>query len=83
MSTNGDSMWVYFNDSDVSVPNIRATTDSAGHLILVFTLTDLLVVADNLVADAYNYADVIVVMENGDEYISLENAIYIVDKVAP
>ena len=80
---NGDSMLIFFNGGVDSVPNIQATSDSAGHLILRFMLDDLLVVESDLFTDEYNTADVVLVMSNGDEYIGLDDEVYIVDKLAP
>lgn len=79
----GDSIFIYFNGGSESVPNIQATRDSLGHLILRFTLEDLLVVEADLVADDFNTADVVLVMANGDEYAGTYEELYIVDKLAP
>jgi hypothetical protein len=78
---DGSGAFVYFNDSE-SVSNITATRDSLGNLILKFSLNDLLVEEDHLLADAYNDVSVVVTMENGDEYIG-EDQVYLVDKNAP
>ena len=66
---NGDSLYVYFNECIDSVPNIRATRDSLGNLILRFSLEDLLSVQNCLDIDAFNYPEVVIIMDNGDEYI--------------
>lgn len=79
----GDSVFIYFNESDDSVPNIRATRDSWGNLILKFNLEDLLAVESDLVADNFNNAYVVVVMNNGDEYSGSDDEVYLVDKKAP
>ena len=79
----GDSIFIYFNDGSDSVPNIHATRDSLGHLILRFTLEDLLAVQSDLQIDGFNNAMVVVVMRSGDEYIGSDGEVYIVDKVAP
>lgn len=80
---NGDSVFIYFNESDYSVPNIRATRDSWGNLILKFNLEDLLAGEVDLVADDFNKVDVVVVMTNGDEYSGSDDEVYLVDKKAP
>ena len=79
---NGDNIFVYFNDGEQSVENIRATRDSWGNLIVKFDLEDLLDLGDVLVTDDYNSVSVVVVMNNGDEY-SGESEVYITDKKAP
>ena len=76
---NGDSIFIYFNGCSDSVPNIRATRDSLGNLILRFSLEDLLHVQSCLDSDAYNYPEVVITMENGDEYIG-EAEVYITNK---
>ena len=79
----GDSIFVYFNDAEDTVENIRATRDSLGNLILKFNLEDLLEVGEgDLVTDGYNNVRVVVVMKNGDEY-SGESVVYIANKKAP
>ena len=78
---DGSGAFVYFNDSE-SISNITKTRDSLGNLILKFSLNDLLVEQDHLLADAYNDVTVVVTMTNGDEYIG-EDEVYIVDKKAP
>jgi hypothetical protein len=80
---DGDSIFLYFNDGSSSVPNIVATRDSLGHLILRFTLEDLLAVRADLKVDAFNNTNVVLVMRNGDEYIGSDDEVYIVDKIAP
>ena len=79
--SEGEAIFVYFNDSD-SVQDIRATRDSLGNLILRFGLEDLLAVQEALIPDALNDVTVVVVMDNGDEYIGFGD-VYIVDKKAP
>jgi hypothetical protein len=79
----GDSIFIYFNGGNDSVPNIQATRDSLGHLILRFTLEDLLAVQSDLQIDGFNNAMVVVVMRSGDEYIGSDGEVYIVDKLAP
>ena len=78
---DGDSVFIYFNGSD-TVENIRATRDSWGNLILKFNLEDLLALETYLVPDAFNDVEVVVVMNNGDEYSGL-GEVYLVDKQAP
>jgi hypothetical protein len=80
---DGDSIFIYFNGGNDSVPNIQATRDSLGHLILRFTLEDLLAVQSDLQIDGFNNAMVVVVMRSGDEYIGADGEVYIVDKLAP
>ena len=80
--SNGESVFVYFNDGEQSVENIRVTRDSWGNLILKFDLEYLLVLADDLITDAYNSVSVVVVMNSGDEYRG-ESEVYITDKKAP
>jgi len=79
---NGDSIFLYFNDSPESVQNIRATRDSLGNLILRFSIDDLLMLKDHLLSDAFNDAVVVITMTNEDEYIG-EGQVYINDKKAP
>ena len=79
---DGHSVFIYFNDGDDSVPDIRATRDSLGNLILRFNLEDLLAVESDLVTDDFNNVEVVVVMNNGDEYSGLDE-VYLVDKKAP
>jgi hypothetical protein len=81
--SNGGSAFIYFNDGAESVPNIRGTRDSVGHLILKFNLVDLLAVEDDLIPDALNSAEVVVVYNNGGEYSGVDDEVYIVDKKAP
>jgi len=80
---NGGTAFAYFNGGAESVPNIWGTRDSWGNLILKFTLEDLLVVEDDLVPDALNSAEVVVVYENGDEYSGSDDEVYILDKKTP
>lgn len=79
---NGDSIFMYFNGCEESVPNIRATRDSLGNLILRFSLDNLLIVKNCLVSDAFNEAKVVITMTNGDEYIG-EGEVFMNDKKAP
>lgn len=81
--SDGNSIFIYFNGSNDSIPNIQATRDSLGHLILRFTLEDLLAVEADLMVDDFNQTDVVLVMNNGDEYSGSDNEVYIVDKIAP
>ncbi len=76
---NGDSLFIYFNECLDSVPNIKATRDSLGNLILRFSLEDLLKVQSCLDGDVYNYPEVVITMENGDEYVG-EGEVYITGK---
>ena len=66
----GGSTFIYFNDCEDSVENITATRDSLGRLILRFALEELIALQKYLVTDGStsNTAEVVVVMENGDEY---------------
>ena len=80
---DGDSIFIYFNKSVESVPNIRATRDSWGNLILRFNLEDLMVVESDLEVDDFNNVDVVVVMNNGDEYSGSDDEVYLLDKQAP
>jgi hypothetical protein len=66
-AANGHSIFVYFNDSD-SIENIRPTRDSLGNLILRFSLEDLLVIEGWLRPNDNNDVDVLVSMDNGEEY---------------
>lgn len=79
---DGDSIFIYFNGGSNSVPNIQATRDSLGHLILRFTLEDLLAVESDLEVDGFNNALVVLVMSSGDEYIGTDSEVYIMDKVS-
>jgi hypothetical protein len=80
---NGDSAFIYFNGSDVSIQNIQITRDSQGHLILRFTLDDFLGIESDLLINGFNIADTVLVMNNGDEYIGSDSDVFIVDKIAP
>ena len=79
---NGYSISIYFNGCEDSVPDIRATRDSLGNLILRFSIENLLTVKDCLLSDAFNDVEVVITMKNGDEYIG-EGETYINDKKAP
>jgi len=81
--TDGDSIFIYFNGGSNSVPYIQATRDSLGHLILRFTLEDLLTVESDLEVDSFNNALVVLVMRSGDEYIGTDGEVYIVNKEVP
>ena len=81
--TNGESIFIYFNECDDSVPNVRATRDSVGNLILRFSMDDLLTVENCLYSDAFNDAKVVITMTNVDEYIGVDDEAYINDKKAP
>jgi hypothetical protein len=76
---DGDSMFIYFNGCVDSVPNIRATRDSLGNLILRFSLGDLLSVEDCLFMNEDNSFVAVITMDNGDEYIG-EGEVYITEK---
>jgi hypothetical protein len=75
---NGDNLFIYFNGCN-SVENVKATRDSLGNLILRFSLEDLLNVQNCLEIDAYNYPEIVITMENGNEYIG-ESVVYIAGK---
>ena len=79
---NGDSIFLYFNGCEESVPYIMATRDSVGRLILRFSIDDLLYLEDCLLPDDFNDVKVVIIMKNGDEYIG-EGEVYINDKKAP
>ena len=82
---NGDSIFIYFNDCPESVENIRAGRDSLGNLILRFALYELQVLQEGqkcLFIDAYNTAEVVITMNNGDEYSGSDEEVYIIDKRA-
>jgi len=66
-ASSGQAIFVYFNGSD-SVENIRATRDSRGNLIIKFNLVDLLKLDSHLIADTLNNTEVVVSMQNEDEY---------------
>jgi hypothetical protein len=76
---DGESAFIYFNESVDSVPNIWASRDCWGNLILRFSLEDLLTLGASLLPDEDNDVEVVVVMNNGDEY-SGEAEVYLVDK---
>jgi len=80
-TANGGEAFIYFNDSEESVDNIRATRDSLGNLILKFELGELLVLEASLVSNALNHVMAIVVYQNGDEYIGF-GEVYLTDKKA-
>ena len=66
-ASSGQAIFVYFNGSD-SVENIRATRDSRGNLIIKFNLVDLLMLQNNFNLDNLNKVEVVVSMQNEDEY---------------
>ncbi|MFC2168044.1 hypothetical protein ACFLRW_03595 [Acidobacteriota bacterium] len=68
-AANGHKIFVYFNESNTSVENIRASRDSLGNLILRFSLEDLMVLESKLRPNELNDVEVVVSMDNGDEYI--------------
>ena len=74
-----EPLFIYFNDGEESVQNIGASSDSLGNLILRFNLVDLLDVEGDLYVDELNVAEVVVVTENGNEYVGAAE-ILIVDK---
>jgi hypothetical protein len=76
---NGGTAFIYFNDGNESVPNIRATRDSVGHLILKFNLVDLMAVESDLLVDDLNVVLVVVVM-SGNEYSGVDDEVYLADK---
>jgi len=78
-ATNGDSIFIYFNDGYDSVENVRATRDSLGNLILKFGLEDLLAIESWLKPNDTNEVNAVVVMENGDEYTG-QGEVYISKK---
>jgi len=78
--SEGDSIFVYFNDAEDSVENIRATRDSWGNLILKFNLEDLLYVP-KLYENEDNDVEAVVVMSDGDEY-SGESEVFLANKKA-
>ena len=57
---NGDSIFIYFNECEDSVPDIRATRDSLGNLILRFSMENLLTVKNCLAVDAFNEVKVVI-----------------------
>jgi hypothetical protein len=77
-AANGHSIFVYFNDSD-SVDNIRPTRDSLGNLILKFSLEDLLVIESWLRPNDTNDVDVLISMDNGEEYAG-QSEVYLTNK---
>ena len=74
-----EPLFIYFNDSEESVQNIGATSDSLGNLILRFNLVDLLDVEGDLYVDELNVAEVVVVTESGNEYVGAAE-ILIIDR---
>ena len=79
---NGDSIFMFFNGCEESVPDIRATRDSLGNLILRFGLENLLTVDKCLARNSSTDAKVVISMKNGDEYIG-EGEVFINDKKTP
>ena len=67
-TANGGTPFIYFGESP-SIDNIKASRDSLGNLILRFSIEDLLALEPYLVGDAFNQAKVVIVLENGTEYI--------------
>ncbi len=66
---DGDSIFIYFNESPDSVQEIRATRDSLGNLILRFAMEHLLDRQGDLNTDSgFNDAEVVIVMSSGVEY---------------
>ena len=80
-TANRGEAFIYFNDSE-SIENIRATRDSLGNLILKFNLEDLLALGSSVIPDFFNNVDVVITINNGDEYTG-QDGVYIVDKKAP
>jgi len=80
-AANGYAVFIYFNGSD-SVENIRPTRDSLGNLIFKFHLVDLLELADWLKADSLNAVEVVISMQNGDEYTG-KSDVYLASKRTP
>ena len=74
-----EPLFIYFNDSDESIENIRASRDSLGNLILRFSLDDLLDVENDLELDVLNVAEVVVVTEDEGEYVG-PGEILIIDR---
>lgn len=74
-----EPLFIYFNNSDESVQNIGASSDSLGNLILRFNLVDLLDVEGDLYVDEPNVAEVVVVTESGNEYVGAAE-ILIIDR---
>ena len=79
---DGHSIFIYFNGSNDSVPNIRATRDSWGNLILKFYIKDLLVLetAGFLLPNADNDVEVVVTMEDGGAEYSGDDTVYLLQK---
>ena len=80
---NNSEAFIYFNDSEESVKNIRATRDSLGNLILKFNLNDLMVFEESLWPDEDNLVYVVVVTTTSEDEYSGDDSVYIVDKKAP
>ena len=81
-TSNDGEAFIYFNDTEDSVENIRTTRDSWGNLILKFNLEDLLALGDSLIPDFFNKVEVVITINNGDEYKG-EDEVYLSDKKAP
>lgn len=77
-AANGHSIFIYFNDSD-SIENIRPTRDSLGNLILKFSLEDLLVIESWLKLNDINDVEVLISMDNGEEYVG-QSDVYLTKK---
>ena len=74
-----EPLFIYFNNSDESVQNIGASSDSLGNLILRFNLVDLLDVEGDLYVDDINVAEVVVVTDDETAYVG-EAEILIIDR---
>lgn len=81
-------VFVYVNDLNDSVENIRPTRDSWGNLILKFNLEDLLNVEglmDSLIIDGNNTFTVVVIKsdDTGDTvWEGADSGVYVMDKKA-
>jgi hypothetical protein len=80
----GDSIFIYFNNRAESVENIRAGRDSLGNLILRFDLEELQILQEMgcLNIDAFNTAEVVIVMKDGVEYSGIDDEVFISSKKA-
>ena len=81
MAGDPHEAFVYFNDGQDSVENIRATRDSWGNLILKFNLEDLLNLPEGyLILEGDNAVKVVLVISD-DDHIGY-GSVYIVGKKA-
>jgi hypothetical protein len=73
-----DDAFIYINEAEDSIENIRVTRDSRGNLILKFDLEELLDFVDHLMIDSINDVKVVLVIDGYDH--EARGEVYIADK---